>query len=82
MLSAIAFIRPSLGELLLIALVVALIFGTKRLPDLGRSLGSAIRNFQRSFRGEEIETKSSNENTEGHSERSACPESKAKEPVD
>jgi sec-independent protein translocase protein TatA len=53
MLSTIAFIRPSLGELLLIALVVVLLFGTRRLPELGRSLGNAIRNFQSSFRGEE-----------------------------
>ena len=45
--------RPSLGELLLIGLVVAVLFGAKRLPDLGKSLGTAIRNFQRSMKGEE-----------------------------
>jgi sec-independent protein translocase protein TatA len=48
-----AFLRPTLGELLLIALVAALLFGTRRLPELGRALGSAIRNFQRSIRGDE-----------------------------
>lgn len=53
--SIIAFIRPTFGELLLIALIVALIFGTRRLPELGRSLGAAIKNFQRSFKGEESE---------------------------
>ncbi len=56
MLSTMSFIRPSFGELLLIALVVALIFGTRRLPELGRSLGTAIRNFQRSFRGDDHES--------------------------
>lgn len=54
-LATISFLRPTLGEVILIALVAALLFGTRRLPDLGRSLGSAIRNFHRSFRGEDNE---------------------------
>ena len=33
-------------ELLLIALIVLLVFGSKRLPDLGRGLGKAIRGFR------------------------------------
>ena len=40
-----------LGELLLIALVVLLLVGARRLPELGRSLGEAIREFQRALRG-------------------------------
>ena len=34
-------------ELLIIAGVIILLFGGKRLPQLGRSLGSAITNFKR-----------------------------------
>lgn len=45
--------RPSLGEILLVALVVLLVFGARRLPELGRSIGEAIRNFQRGMKGEE-----------------------------
>ena len=34
-------------EILVIAFVIVLLFGGKRLPQLGRSLGSAITNFKK-----------------------------------
>ncbi len=34
-------------ELLLILLVVVLIFGANKLPEIGAGLGKAIRNFKR-----------------------------------
>lgn len=34
-------------EILLILLVALLIFGPKKLPELGRSLGQSIREFKR-----------------------------------
>ncbi|MCI4445236.1 MAG: twin-arginine translocase TatA/TatE family subunit [Candidatus Aminicenantes bacterium] len=39
----------SLGapELLLILFIVIIIFGARRLPELGKSLGEGIRNFKR-----------------------------------
>jgi len=40
-------------ELLLILFVLLLLFGATRLPQLGSSLGSAIRNFKRGFSGDE-----------------------------
>jgi sec-independent protein translocase protein TatA len=45
------------GEILLILLIVVLIFGTSRIPELGRGLGEGIRNFKKSIRGEEDEKK-------------------------
>jgi sec-independent protein translocase protein TatA len=39
-------------ELLIVLAIVLLIFGPKRLPGLGRSLGGGIRNFKDSIRGE------------------------------
>lgn len=39
-------------ELLLIFVVILLLFGATRLPQLGSSLGSAIRNFKKGFGGE------------------------------
>ena len=39
------------GELIVIFAIVLLIVGAKRLPELGRSLGEAIRQFQDAFRG-------------------------------
>ena len=35
-----------LPELLVILAIVILIFGANRLPDLGRGIGRAIRNFK------------------------------------
>jgi sec-independent protein translocase protein TatA len=40
-------------ELLLILVIVVLIFGAGRLPQLGRGIGEGIRNFKESLRGEE-----------------------------
>jgi sec-independent protein translocase protein TatA len=40
-------------EILLILVVVMLLFGSSRLPQLGSSLGSAIRNFKRGFAGDD-----------------------------
>jgi sec-independent protein translocase protein TatA len=38
-------------ELLIILVVVLLIFGPKKLPQLGRQLGSGMREFRDSIRG-------------------------------
>jgi sec-independent protein translocase protein TatA len=35
-------------HLLIVLIVVGLLFGAKRLPDLGKSLGSSIREFKKS----------------------------------
>lgn len=40
-------------EILLIFVVIMLLFGSTRLPQLGSSLGSAIRNFKKGFSGED-----------------------------
>ena len=39
------------GELVVIFAIVLLIVGARRLPELGRSLGHAIREFQNALRG-------------------------------
>jgi sec-independent protein translocase protein TatA len=36
----------------IILLVVMLVFGAKRLPEMGRSLGSGLRGFKESITGE------------------------------
>ena len=41
------------GEHLLILGIVLLIFGPRRLPELGNTLGKAIRNFKDSISGVE-----------------------------
>ena len=40
-------------QLLILAVIVALVFGTKRLRNLGSDLGSAIRGFKKGLNEEE-----------------------------
>ena len=46
-----------MGEIILIFLVVLLLFGAKRLPEIGSSLGKGIREFKSSVREIEGELK-------------------------
>jgi len=39
------------GEIILLLLVALLLFGAKRLPEIGRSLGSGMREFKDSVTG-------------------------------
>ena len=39
-------------HILLVLVVVLLLFGAKRLPEVGRSLGSGLRGFKESVSGE------------------------------
>ena len=46
-----------LPELLVILLIVIIIFGANKLPQLGRGLGQGLRNFKDSIKGEEPQDK-------------------------
>jgi sec-independent protein translocase protein TatA len=41
-----------LPEILLLGLVVLLVFGPKRLPEMGRSMGRGMREFKDSISGD------------------------------
>ena len=41
---------PGWGELLVIFLVVLLLFGAKRIPDIASGLGRGIRDFKKALR--------------------------------
>jgi sec-independent protein translocase protein TatA len=45
----------SLGvpELLIVLLIVIIIFGANKLPQLGKGIGQGLRNFKDSVKGEE-----------------------------
>ncbi len=45
------------GELLIILLIVLLLVGAKRLPELGRSLGEAIRAFKQATEDKSSDSK-------------------------
>lgn len=39
-------------HILMLLVIVLLVFGAKRLPEMGRSLGSGLRGFKESINGE------------------------------
>ena len=47
------------GEIALIAAIVLIIFGPKRLPELGRGIGQFIKNFKKGIAGQEDNSKES-----------------------
>lgn len=52
--------RPGIGSIIIIAIVALLVFGPKKLPQLGRAAGSTLKEFKNSVRGiadDEDETK-------------------------
>ena len=46
---------PSGMELVLIVLVILLMFGGKKIPELAKGLGSGIRNFKKAIKDDEDE---------------------------
>ena len=41
------------GHVMIVLVVVLMLFGTKRLPEVGKSLGSSLRGFKQSLDGRE-----------------------------
>jgi sec-independent protein translocase protein TatA len=44
-------LRPQ--EMILIALVILIFFGGKKLPEMGKGIGEAIKNFKKSIKSDE-----------------------------
>lgn len=50
--------RLGLPEMVIILMIVIIIFGANRLPQLGRGIGSAIKNFKDGIKDETADHKS------------------------
>ena len=65
-------------ELLIVLVILLVIFGAKRLPEVGRSLGSGMRGFKDSISGkddaDDVDRKSTRLNS-SHIQKSRMPSS-------
>ena len=55
-------------EIIVVLIIVLVIFGPKRLPDLGRSLGRGMREFKDSVTGKDKEELPASESAEERTE--------------
>lgn len=53
-------------QLLIVLLIVLVIFGAKRLPEIGRSMGSSAREFKKGITGDEDQASSQVQRSEPH----------------
>jgi sec-independent protein translocase protein TatA len=65
------------GELLLIFLVVLLVFGSSKVPQLGDALGRGIRNFKRTMSGDDAIDVTPKKIDEGAPKQAAAPDKTA-----
>jgi sec-independent protein translocase protein TatA len=63
----------SIWQLLIILLIVVLLFGTKKLRNMGGDLGSAIKNFRQSVKNPEGEEEGADKDASQRSEAGATP---------
>jgi sec-independent protein translocase protein TatA len=50
-----------MGELLVILVIVILIFGVNKIPQLGKGLGEGIRNFKSALRSDDEDSAAKSE---------------------
>lgn len=53
---------PGMGELVIILLIVLVVFGANKLPQIGDALGRSIKNFKRSSKVDDEDDKDELEN--------------------
>ena len=61
-------------ELMVILVIIMIIFGAGKLPEIGSAFGRSIKNFKSSMKeaeAEELDTESSSESTEGETAESS-----------
>lgn len=73
----------SIWQLLIILVIVLLLFGTKRLRNLGADLGNAVKGFRKAMdereqEAEKLENAKKDDVIEGQATREQAPENKDK----
>lgn len=54
---------PKIEELIVVLLIILLLFGAKRIPELARSIGQSINEVKKGMAGESSDDKSSKKKT-------------------
>ncbi len=54
----------SIWQLLIILIIVVLLFGTKKLKNMGRDLGGALRGFKEEYKSGESDAEGENKDSE------------------
>lgn len=54
---------PSMWQIVLILVIVLLLFGGKKIPELAKGLGSGIKNFKKAVKEEDEEPSKNQEET-------------------
>jgi sec-independent protein translocase protein TatA len=62
-------------EILLLLLLALLLFGAKRLPEIGRSFGNAIREFKKSVKDAQADVEADPQETKPRTSESQKPPS-------
>lgn len=72
-----AIIFPGLGlpELIIILVIVLVIFGPRKLPEIGKALGSTIRELRKSSQGEEAKPEAKEKVEEAETKQAEDPTS-------
>ena len=52
------------GEMIILLIVILIIFGAGKLPQIGEALGKGIKNFKKAVSGDEQEPKQLNSGTQ------------------
>ena len=69
-MAPLAILGLSVQELLLILLIVVVLFGARRIPEIMRGLGQGVHGFKKGIRGEEDDAADDNN---GNSKGSSSP---------
>ncbi|MDD3342700.1 MAG: twin-arginine translocase TatA/TatE family subunit [Sulfurospirillaceae bacterium] len=59
---------PSVQQLLIVLVIVVLLFGAKKIPELAKGLGSGIKNFKKAVKEDEEATMTSVDKVEAKPE--------------
>lgn len=69
---------PSVQQLLVVLVIIVLLFGAKKIPDLAKGLGKGIKNFKKEM-GDDEELAEASEEKSKVEEKATATSSQAKE---